>query len=239
MKTKYQKTTGNGKIARFPQVIRDELNRRLDDREPTGRILEWLNALPATQALLNAEFGGRRVNEQNLSNWRQGGYQHWIKQRERRNFVRQLTEDACELTADADGVALSNIFSTVVVADLMESSRNTLATITDPAERCACEQELLRTLARVSREDVLAGRLQIQRERRARERGKEKIEDELHQQYEPCFRLIRQSRMVDLYAQPDLISQAEATGYAESLLRDVKLETSGTTPIKLNQAGSR
>ncbi|MGD1090141.1 MAG: hypothetical protein ABR955_15660 [Verrucomicrobiota bacterium] len=226
---KHQKTTGNGKIARLPQIIRDELSRRLDDGEPTGRILEWLNALPATQAVLNAEFGGRRVNEQNLSNWRLGGYQHWLKQQERRNLVRQLAEDARQLTADADGVEISNHLSTVFVAELAASHRNTLATITDPAERCAREQELLRTLARVRREDYLAGRLQIERERRARERAAEKEEDDYRREHAPFARLLTRSFMADSYAKPDLISQAEATGYAESLLRDVKLETSGTT----------
>ena len=62
--------TRNGKIARLPQVIRDQLNHRLDDGEPGGGLLEWLNTLPAVQAVLAAEFGGSRINAQNLSNWR-------------------------------------------------------------------------------------------------------------------------------------------------------------------------
>ena len=69
MKTKHQKTIGNGKIARLPQIIRDELNRRLDNREPTAITFEWLNVHPETQPVLNAEFGGRRINQQNLGNW--------------------------------------------------------------------------------------------------------------------------------------------------------------------------
>jgi hypothetical protein len=93
--------TRNGKIARLPQVIREQLNRRLDDGEPGEGLLEWLNTLPAVQAVLAAEFGGSRINAQNLSNWRKGGYQHWQKQQERRANVRQLTEDAKELTEDA------------------------------------------------------------------------------------------------------------------------------------------
>jgi len=36
------------------------------------------------EAVLAAEFGGSRINAQNLSNWRRGGYQHWLKQQERR-----------------------------------------------------------------------------------------------------------------------------------------------------------
>jgi DNA primase len=243
MKTKHQKTIGNGKIARFPQVIWDELNRRLDDREPTARILEWLNALSATQALLNAEFGGRRVNEQNLSNWRLGGYQNWLKQRERCNFVRQLTENARELTADADGVPLSNLVSTVVVAELAASHRDMLATITDPAQRCAHEQKLLRTLAHVSREDVRAGKLQMERERRARERAREKREEEEDIKDAPHDRFMDRCRMGILFNEPDLNCQADAIEYAESLLQETEPDQPGS-PVSgagstLNKAGSR
>ena len=32
-----------GKIERLPREVRDELNRRLDNNEPGGPLLEWLN----------------------------------------------------------------------------------------------------------------------------------------------------------------------------------------------------
>src|ERR1035437_904653 len=108
-------TTHNGKIARLPRNIRDELNRRLDEGEPGGRILEWLNALPAVQAVLTAEFGDGGVNAQNLSNWRKGGYQDWLKQQERRNLVRELTENAEELATDARGAEIANHLSAPLV----------------------------------------------------------------------------------------------------------------------------
>jgi hypothetical protein len=225
-------TTHNGKIARLPRSLRDELNHRLDDGEPGGGLLEWLNALPAVRAVLAAEFGGCRINAQNLSNWRMGGYQDWLKQQERRASVRQLAEDAGELTGDAGGVEASNHLSAVLVAELAESARDLLATLTDPAERCARMQEFLRALARVRREDYLAGRLAIERERRARERVKEKEKDERRKEcardWEPLKRQFKRSHMADLYAQPDFASQAMATNDAESLLRDVKLGPSGT-----------
>ena len=223
--------TRNGKIARLPQMIREQLNCRLDDGEPGGGLLEWLNALPAVQAVLAAEFGSCRINAQNLSNWRTGGYQHWLKQQERRNFVRELTENAEELAADAGGVEISNHLSAVLVAELAASARDSLATLTDPAERCMRMQEFLNTLIRVRRQDNLAGRLAIERERQARERVKEKEKDvrrkECERDWEPVRRQIKRSYMADLYAQPDFTSQAIATQDAESLLRDVKLDPSG------------
>ena len=224
-------TTHNGKIARLPRNIRDELNHRLDDGEPGGRILAWLDALPAVQAVLAAEFGGGAINPQNLSNWRKGGFQHWLKQQERRNLVRELTENAEELATDAGGVEIGNHLSAVLVAELAASARDSLATLTDPAERCAWMQEFLNTLVRVRRQDNLAGRLAIERERRARERVKEMEKDERRKEcardWEPLKRQFKRSYMTDLYAQPDFTSQAMATKNAETLLRDVKLDPSG------------
>src|ERR1019366_1515019 len=150
-------TTHNGKIARLPRIIRDELNHRLDEGEPGGRILEWLNALPAVQAVL-AESGGGPISPQNLSNWRQGGHQDWLKHQERRNLVRELTENAEELAVDAGGVEMANHLSAVLMAELAASARDALAELADPAERCARMQDFLVTLARVRRQDYLAGR---------------------------------------------------------------------------------
>jgi hypothetical protein len=41
--------TLNGKSARLPRNIRDELNRRLEDSEPAEAILPWLNARPEVE----------------------------------------------------------------------------------------------------------------------------------------------------------------------------------------------
>jgi hypothetical protein len=48
--------TRNGKIARLPAAMRDELNQRLLDGQPGKELVEWLNGLPKVQALLKAEF---------------------------------------------------------------------------------------------------------------------------------------------------------------------------------------
>jgi len=71
-----------GKIARLPREIREQVNRRLEDGEPGNRLVAWLNELPAVRALLAAEFGGGVIKEQNLTNWKQGGYRDWRMERE-------------------------------------------------------------------------------------------------------------------------------------------------------------
>jgi hypothetical protein len=60
-----------GKIARLPREIREELNVRLQNGEVGRKLVEWLNGLPAAQAVLAANFGGRAISMQNLSEWKQ------------------------------------------------------------------------------------------------------------------------------------------------------------------------
>ena len=218
--------THNGKIARLPRAIRDQLNRRLDNGEQSGPILAWLNALPEAQAMLAAEFGATEINKQNLTNWRQGGFQHWLKQQEHRQLVRELTENADELATEADGVEIANHLSTLLVAELAAAAREALAELTDPVERCVRLQENLHTLVRVRRQDYLAGKLAIARELRERDRAKEDENEKIRKEYQQenvAWTIgFRRAHMADLYAQPSITSQAEAGALAESLLRQTK-----------------
>ena len=87
----------NGKIARLPRVVRDELNRRLEDGEQGGRLVEWLNAREDVQAVLKANFGGCPVSEPNLTRWRQGGYDVWLQRQESLDVAGWLVEESKEL----------------------------------------------------------------------------------------------------------------------------------------------
>jgi hypothetical protein len=71
-----------GKIARLPGDIRRQLNHRLQNGQKAATLLNWLNPLPEVKAVLAAEFGGARVTQQNLSEWRKGGYRDWEAQQE-------------------------------------------------------------------------------------------------------------------------------------------------------------
>ena len=85
-------STHIGNIGRLPREIREQVNQRLENGEPGGAILAWLNGQPAAQAILAARFGGKPVNEPNLSHWRAGGYQERLKQKEMQAALRQLTD---------------------------------------------------------------------------------------------------------------------------------------------------
>src|SRR6266446_3873145 len=95
--------TRNGKIARLPLAVRQELNRRLDEGEQGKELVAWLNGLPEVQAILAAEFGGKPIREQNLSEWKQGGYRDWLAKREALEVAERLGEDATEWNAEGRG----------------------------------------------------------------------------------------------------------------------------------------
>jgi hypothetical protein len=92
-----------GKIARLPKIIREKLNRRLDDNQPASEILPWLNALPIVQRILAAQFNGAPVNDQNLSIWRATGYQRWLQKLEPLDDLKYLSEEAADFSRATRG----------------------------------------------------------------------------------------------------------------------------------------
>ena len=94
------KRTRTGKIARLPKAVREELNRRLENGEEGKKLVEWLNGLPEVQQIVAEEFEGWVIREQNLSQWKQGGYQDWVAQQEVLEVASRLQEEGEELSAE-------------------------------------------------------------------------------------------------------------------------------------------
>ncbi len=119
--------TRTGKIARLPKAMRDELNRRLADGEPGKRLADWLNKQPAVVTVLNADFGGRPISEQNLSEWKQGGFEDWCRHQESLESARRIIEEAKDYEDLADGSLLPDRFSELAAVTLarllMETAR--------------------------------------------------------------------------------------------------------------------
>lgn len=90
-------TTRNGKIARLPKAIREEINQRLEDGATAVSLVEWLNGLPEVQDLIQSQFGGHPILEQNLSQWKGGGYQDWLRKQEAKELVEEIYEKGQEL----------------------------------------------------------------------------------------------------------------------------------------------
>src|SRR5687768_2523333 len=90
-----------GKIARLPRHIREELNSRLEANAPGREIVVWLNELPEVQSVLAHRFHGKPVSEQNLSEWRHGGYAEWQARREFLESVQEKAHAAADLEESA------------------------------------------------------------------------------------------------------------------------------------------
>src|SRR5579883_2171501 len=98
-----------GKIARLPEPIREQLNLRLEEGEGGEGLLEWLNGLPETRQLLEQDFGGRPINKQNLSDWRQGGLAEWQLRRQLAEQARSTRSQAQEMRQDGAGFLIDDL----------------------------------------------------------------------------------------------------------------------------------
>jgi hypothetical protein len=159
----------NGKIALLPKAVQEQLNRRLDDNEPGEKLVVWLNSLPEVQAVMAAEFGGRRIREQNLSEWRKGGYRDWLRRQERCQLLRQLQADASDMSAVMNSETLQQQMSLVLMADLALTMREVMEEITDPGERARCLALLAGKIATLRREESHAARAGVVRQKWERE----------------------------------------------------------------------
>jgi len=156
-------TTRTGKIARLPQDFRDQLNRRIRDGHQGKHLAAWLNTLPEVQAIMTAEFAGKPIRPQNLSEWKHGGYRDWLLEQSALNLARQLAQDTAGLQARFP------------FADLLAhrlTARYALAACALPAQDSPGQWRRLRELCadvvQLRRGDHAAERLRLDRERLAR-----------------------------------------------------------------------
>ena len=167
----------NGKIARLPREIRDELNRRLHNGEQGGPLLAWLNALPEVAAVVAREFGGNPVSKQNLCEWRAGGFAEWQARRETLDQARELAADSREITAATDG-KLTDHLATVLAVRYASALAGWNDEVTEEFRRTLrALRGLCQDIVELRRGDHSAARLKIEQERLERDRAK--TEEEL------------------------------------------------------------
>jgi hypothetical protein len=115
------------------------------------------------------------VTEQNLSEWRQGGFMDWQRQEEARAWVRELAEESEHL---GDAGELGNRFAGVLAVELTKLARVLLDKEGEPEERwerlCAVSQEL----SRLRRDEQRAVQTRIREERWALAKAKQEAEAE-------------------------------------------------------------
>ena len=201
----------NGKIARLPFTVRNLLNEKLRDAEQGTRLVAWLNGLPTVQKVLAAEFDGRVINEQNLTEWRQGGYEDWLRHQETRRWISDLAEQSAQLEEEAGACSVADWLSAPLAVEL---GRRLQALASRAADDPAKGREfiaLCREIGRLRREDHDEQRLKILREQWEEEQGRKAAENRPNPVTGPIY------------------AQLHARGVAELLRRDVD-ENGGFVP---------
>jgi hypothetical protein len=130
-------------MARIPKEHRDAANLMLLDGEPYTAIITELE---------KRGFAG--INEQNLTNWKDGGYQDWLKSNERLEQMRLLREQALDVVKDNEGSKVTEAALHLAAAQAYEIlSDYDLSAFKDVlAEKPALYGKVVNGLAKISSE---------------------------------------------------------------------------------------
>ena len=101
----------NGKVARLSYEVREEINQRLRDNQNGATILRWINEKCRLR-------GAAAITDNNLSQWRSGGFVEWMEKQEKVEKTRSLAE-YCRRVADAGGGSM-DLPAAVAGGQLME-----------------------------------------------------------------------------------------------------------------------
>jgi hypothetical protein len=93
-----------GKVARLPAEIREQINRRLYDGQTGKQIIKWLS----TQ---KCDGNPGDITDSNMTQWRKGGYQEWLKDETQVERTRQRAELAMRLAKAAGGNVAQSIIA--------------------------------------------------------------------------------------------------------------------------------
>jgi hypothetical protein len=143
------------------------LNRRLQNGEQGKKLVAWLNALPEVQAIVAAEFDGKPIREQNLSEWKQRGYRDWQAQQEALEIAGRLGEDAADWAREGRA-PLTDTVAHWLAARYAVATRRVAET--GGREGWRLLREMCGDVVELRKGDHSAERLRIERERLELER---------------------------------------------------------------------
>jgi Protein of unknown function (DUF3486) len=173
MKTRITQRVGdgtrrrNGKVARLPKEIRDQVSQRLRDGLRHGRVAEWL-----------ADNGYPDINRSAVASWFYGGHQDWLREQERLEEMRAQRDFAFELASQNAGGSVQEAGLRLAASQLFEvfcdfDVRTLKNMVAEKPERYAV---LLNVFERLSK-----GSLDIEKYKANVAEQKKKIEAELGQ----------------------------------------------------------
>lgn len=178
----------NGKIARLPGQIREEIDRRLYDGQDGRQILHWLNSVDEVKAVLAEKFDGRPITKGNLFEWRQGGHRDWQAQQATLAAVDRLMSEGLELDKVAKN-ALADKLAVWLLGRYIVVTRKLIENENDPAA-WKLLREICHDVVTLRRGDHGAEWLRIEQERlvlqqRKQESQREKMKEEILKENPP------------------------------------------------------
>src|SRR5882672_1462216 len=133
---------GNGKIARLPKIIRDQINNWILDGVTYPDIIQRLG-----------EYG-KDLKPDNLSQWKKRGYQDWLRQREWLEHLASKSEFSADILTAPDSSALHEAGLRVAAAQMLDQLMRfgTALNTGDPQGQPETLARLANALSRLSRE---------------------------------------------------------------------------------------
>jgi hypothetical protein len=172
--------TRNGKIARLPEQIREQINCRLQNGENGRQIIAWLNSDEGVKALLAQGFDGHEINDTNLSQWKKGGFRDWQARQYAMDEARRVMAEGTELAETANN-ALADKLAVWLVGRYIVVTRKLIEN-EDDAEAWKLLRELCHDVVALRRGEHGAAwlrfeeeRIKLLRQRNARERKQAKL----------------------------------------------------------------
>src|SRR4051812_9355625 len=102
----------NGKIARLPREVREQVNRMLDDGLPHAEIISRLGE------------HGKDLNRQNLINWEEGGFREWLRDEPWLAELHGTVDFADNVLTDSDTPKVREASLTIAVKQMYDLIRN-------------------------------------------------------------------------------------------------------------------
>ena len=169
--------TRNGKIARLPQPIREQINRRLQDGQNGREIIAWLNSSDEVKAVLAQGFDGLEINDVNLSHWKLGGFRDWEAQQAALAETQRIVSEGMALDKVGDK-ALADKLAAWLLGRYAVATRQLIEN-EDDAAAWKLLREVCHDLVALRRGDHFAEWLRIDREKLELQRRRQEREEKV------------------------------------------------------------
>lgn len=155
-----------GKVARLPKPLRDKVSQMMLDGHTYLEIIAALGD------------DGKHLNEDNLANWKSGGYLEWRREEVELSDVRVRQEYAADLAEATQGTSLCEATSKILLSQILSALREAGATGLQSAlaEKPEIYVRLFHAVSRLSTSAIACERHRINEEQRQANLQKEKVD---------------------------------------------------------------